>query len=76
MKLYTSNAEINCCVDSFLKQLKLECQTIDGIGSIVLIGSLSRNEGSWVDVDGKFSLVSDVEFWIICNDNINICQTE
>lgn len=41
-----------------------ESAYIDSV-SVLLIGSLSRGEGSWIELNGKPSLISDIEFFII-----------
>ncbi len=39
--------------------------------SVLLLGSLSRNEGTWIEKDGSIELLSDIEFFTIYPANFN-----
>lgn len=43
--------------------------------SIILIGSLSRGEGTWKHSDGKYIILSDIEYWIVF-DNKEISKSD
>lgn len=68
---YKENKKLEEKVDLYFKSLSIFNEKhFDGQLSIVLLGSLSRGEGTWIKQNGKDILVSDIEFFTIHPDSM------
>lgn len=60
---WKENKYLEDCFNNFIKYIEDKNQTeFNGNVSMFLLGSLSRGEGSWKMIDGKPTIVSDIEF--------------
>lgn len=63
---YKENAQLEGKIDDFFRALSqyndVHC---DGELSVILLGSLSRGEATWLEKDGRPIMVSDIEFFTV-----------
>lgn len=66
---YNENLSLQESIDGYFAQLAA-CneEHFDGCLSVILLGSLSRGEATWVEADGEPVMVSDIEFFTVYPD--------
>lgn len=63
---YKENLELQRAVDTYFAQLSAyNDANFDGALSIILLGSLSRGEATWLQTDAGPVMVSDIEFFTV-----------
>ena len=63
---YKDNPTLQAAVDAFFAELEQYNQTqCGGTLSVILLGSLSRGEATWIETEGGFLMVSDIEFFTV-----------
>jgi hypothetical protein len=63
---YKRNESLEFKVNSYFSQLETyNREHFGGVLSVVLLGSLSRGEGTWIEQNGKTVLLSDIEFFTV-----------
>ena len=63
---YKENPAIEKMVDLYFEKLSEENEReFNGELSVFLLGSLSRGEGTWVEIENGFKLLSDIEFFTV-----------
>ena len=68
---YKENKELEEKVNRYFSGLSdFNNKHFDGKMSVVLLGSLSRGEGSWINESGRDVLVSDIEFFTVYPEEI------
>jgi len=70
------NTVLTSKVNTFLDEIKNICIRYNCIESLILIGSLSRNEGSFIEADGSYLITSDAEFLLILRDRKSIIDSK
>lgn len=69
---YKENNELEKKVNRYFGGLAdFNNKHFDGKMSVVLLGSLSRGEGSWINESGRDILVSDIEFFTVYPEEIS-----
>jgi len=63
---YKENPILEAKINSFFSELSVYNDTFfNGVLSIILLGSLSRGEATWLDSDSGPVMVSDIEFFAV-----------
>ncbi len=63
---YKDNPTLQAAVDGFFAELEQYNQTqCNGRLSVILLGSLSRGEATWIETESGFVMVSDIEFFTV-----------
>jgi|GEM_PF-1118980 len=66
-----SHDSLDTLIDEFFQCIIKEiCLNENNIVSILLLGSLSRGEGTWNIVNNKLAIESDIEFFIVHNPSL------
>lgn len=66
---YKENEHLEKKVNLYFERLEdFNKEHFNGDLSVILLGSLSRGEGTWMDQDGKTVMVSDIEFFTVYPD--------
>lgn len=68
---YKENKYITKIINSYFENIEIILNANNLRSSILLIGSLSRGEGTWKFIDNHYKVYSDVEFWIIYENEID-----
>lgn len=69
---YKKNDMLNSLIDVYLKRISEEARLNDFIISIILVGSISRGEGSYLVDNNKILITSDIEFIVVTKKQMNI----
>lgn len=69
---FNPNEELEAHINSFFEKLRDVNKTqFQEALSILLLGSLSRGEATWTNIDGRITLLSDIEFFTIYPHGFN-----
>lgn len=69
---WKDNPILTTQIDDFFKQLAFyNSQNFDSKITILLLGSMSRGEATWIEYEGSARIISDLEFFTIYPDGFN-----
>lgn len=61
--------------DFFRDLAEFDRNNFGGVLSALLLGSLSKGEGTWIQTPGGDRMLSDLEFFLLCPDDFSQTQT-
>ncbi len=63
---HKENPALQAAIDRFFAELGIYNETYCGGSlSVILLGSLSRGEATWIETDSGISMISDIEFFTV-----------
>ena len=66
---FKKNDSIQLRLEQYFDELRRSIENkFENNVSVLLVGSLSRGEGTWIKKNDKYSLISDIEFFVIYNN--------